>query len=54
MRGVKGAKLFGTLLIFSFAAAFVAWYVTVTSERERYLTSRNFRLLATIATQLDA
>ena len=54
MRGIKGLRFAGVLLLLAFAASAVVWYVTVTSERERYLTSRNFRLLSTIATQLDS
>ena len=54
MRGIKGLRFAGVLLLLAFAAFAVVWYVTVTSERERYLTSRNFRLLSTIATQLDS
>ena len=53
MRSVKGAKLLGSLVIFAFAAAVAMWFFTVAGERERYLTARNFRLLATIASQLD-
>jgi len=53
MRAVKRARIFATLVIVAFAGAFLAWFVTITAERERYLTSRNFRLLAAIASQLD-
>ena len=53
MRGIKGLKLAGIWLLVAFFACVAVWYVSDTSERERYLTSRNFRLLATIATQLD-
>src|SRR5262245_46242452 len=54
MRGVKGVRLFGILAFAAFASALAAWYVTATTERERYLTSRNFRILTTIATQFDS
>jgi len=54
VRGIKALKFAGVLLLLAFAGSAVVWYVTVTSERERYLTSRNFRLLSTIATQLDS
>ena len=53
MRSIKGVKVAGVLLLVALGAAALAWYVTVRSERERYLTGRNFRLLAAIATQLD-
>jgi hypothetical protein len=54
MRGMKGARFFGVLVLAAFGAIATAWYVTVTAERERYLTSRNFRILTTIADELQS
>ena len=54
MRGIKGLRFAGVLMLIAFTALAATWYLTVTAERERYLTSRNFRLLSTVATQLDS
>ena len=39
MRGIKGLKLAGIWLLVAFFACVAVWYVSDTSERERYLTS---------------
>jgi len=54
MRGVKGARLLGIIAFAAFASALAAWYLAATGDRERYLTSRNFRILTTISTQFDS
>lgn len=54
MRSIGGIRLVGILAFAAFAALLATWYVTFTSERERYLTSRNFRILTTIAAQVDS
>jgi hypothetical protein len=54
MRAIRRVRLFGVFALVVAMALLAAWYFTFTSERERYLTSRNVRLLTTIATQVDS
>jgi hypothetical protein len=53
MRPVKRIRLFGALVFVALLAVLAGWYLTFTAERARYLTSRNYRILTTIATQVD-
>lgn len=54
MRGIQGARFVGITVFAACAAVLAGWYVTATGERERYLTSRNFRILTTIADELQS
>lgn len=54
MRGIKGARFVGVLALVAFGAIVIGWFFTFTTDQERYLTSRNFRILTTIADELQS
>jgi hypothetical protein len=54
MRAIRRVRLFGILVLVALLVLLATWYFTFTSERERYLISRNARILTTIATQVDS
>ena len=53
MRPFRRVRLFGAIVFVALLAVLGFWYLTFTAEWERYLTSRNYRILTTTATQVD-